>query len=230
MDIETFRGGIIVSCQARPGSPVYGPHHMAAMAKAAELGGARGIRANGAEDIEAIKRSTSLPVIGISKVGRDRNPVYITPRFEDARSIAAAGADLIATDGTLRPRPDGGSLPELIARIHGELGLQVMADVDSVEAGRAAAEAGADIVATTLSGYTSGVTPELPDIALVAALVRETGVPVIAEGRYWTPEQLLLAFAAGAHAVVVGTAITNPMAITQRFVRSLRSLEPGRQG
>lgn len=221
MDLEMLRGGIIVSCQARPGSPVYGPGYMAAMATAAELGGALGIRANGTEDIEAIKRSTRLPVIGISKVGRDRNPVYITPSFDDARAIASAGSDVIATDGTLRPRPDGRSLGELIERIHEELGLPVMADVDSIDAGKAAVDVGADIVATTLSGYTFGPIPELPDIALVAALVRETGARVIAEGRYWTPEQVLLAFAAGAHAVVIGTAITNPLAITQRFVGSL---------
>lgn len=227
MDLELLRG-VIVSCQARPGSPVYGPQYMAAMAMAAEQGGARGIRANGVEDIDAIKRASKLPVIGISKVGRDTNPVYITPAFEDARAIAGVGADVIATDGTIRPRPDGRSLAELVQRIHEELGLPVMADVDCIDAGKAAADAGADILATTLSGYTSGAVPELPDIALVAALVRESGLPVIAEGRYWNPEQVLLAFAAGAHAVVIGTAITNPTAITQRFVKSVERLEQRR--
>jgi N-acylglucosamine-6-phosphate 2-epimerase len=39
----------------------------------------------------------------------------------------------------------------------------------------------------------------------------------VAEGRYASPEQVRAAFTAGAFAVVVGTAITNPVALTQRF-------------
>lgn len=223
MNLESLRGAIIVSCQAALDSPLHGPESMATMAAAAELGGAGGIRADGPNDVAAIKQRVRLPVIGINKAGRNEHPVYITPTFETARAVAEAGADIIATDGTLRSRPDNGTLRDLIARIHDELHLPIMADVDSVEAGIAARQAGADLVATTLSGYTSGAKPKLPDIALVAALVRETDCPIVAEGRYWVPEQVQLAFAAGAHAVVIGTAITNPIEITHRFVRESSS-------
>ncbi|HZV50679.1 MAG TPA: N-acetylmannosamine-6-phosphate 2-epimerase [Candidatus Dormibacteraeota bacterium] len=219
--IEEIRGGLVVSCQATPPNPLAGPGSMALMARAAELGGAVGIRANGPADIAAIKEATGLPVIGIHKLGRDVSPVYITPTFEAAAAVAAAGCDLIAVDGTLRPRP-AESLSELIQRIHGELGLPVMADVDCLQAGVMAARAGADLVATTLSGYTGIETPDLPDIELVAGLVREVSCPVVAEGRYGSPQEVRLAFAAGAHAVVVGTAITNPMAITRRLVEAIK--------
>jgi N-acylglucosamine-6-phosphate 2-epimerase len=94
-----------------------------------------------------------------------------------------------------------------------------MADVDDFAAGVAAREAGADLVATTLAGYTGGAVPEIPDLGLVAALADELDCPVVAEGRYWHPCQVRAALDAGAYAVVVGTAVTNPMAITERLVR-----------
>ena len=125
------------------------------MARAAEAGGAAAIRANGAADVAAIRAVTDLPIIGLNKLG-DPAGVFITPTFESAVGIVEAGADLIALDGTLRPRPDGALLDEQIARIHGELGVPVLADVDTLEAGIAARAAGADLVATTLSGYTNG--------------------------------------------------------------------------
>ena len=106
--------------------------------------------------------------------------------------------------------------------IHELLGVMVMADVDSLDAGVAARDAGADVVATTLSGYTGAAVPDEPDVELVARLVEALDCPVIAEGRYWTPEDVLAAFDAGAHAVVIGTAITNPLAITRRFVAVTR--------
>ena len=125
------------------------------MARAAEAGGAAAIRANGAADVAAIRAVTSLPLIGLNKLG-DPGGVYITPTFASAVGIVEAGADLVALDGTLRPRPDGALLADQIARIHDELGVPVLADVDTLEAGLAAREAGADLVATTLSGYTNG--------------------------------------------------------------------------
>jgi N-acylglucosamine-6-phosphate 2-epimerase len=213
--------GIVISCQATPPNPLAGPEGMSLMARAAAAGGAVGIRANGAADIAAIRAVTDLPIIGINKVGRGEHPVYITPTIAAARAVAAAGCRLLAIDATLRPRPDGGTVEQLIRAIHDELRLPVMADVDDVEAGLAAAAAGADLVATTLSGYTGGRSSDLPDIALVEALSGRAGVPIVAEGRYWGPEAVGAAFQAGAYAVVVGTAVTNPMAITQRMVRAV---------
>lgn len=218
MDVDRLWGAVIVSCQAEPGSPLRGPAFMAAMAQAAELGGARGIRAEGVDDIAAIRAVTDLPLIGIRKASRDTSAVYITPGFDDAKDLVAAGADVIATDGTPRSRPHGERLTDLIRRVH-ELGVTVMADVDSLESARYAAAAGADLVATTLSGYTrDDLPPKGPDVQLVRELVAAQRVPVVAEGRFWTPDQVSAAFDAGAYAVVVGTAITSPLHITRRFV------------
>jgi putative N-acetylmannosamine-6-phosphate epimerase len=214
--LDGLAGGLIVSCQARADNPLHGPVFMRAMAIAAELGGAVGIRAEGAADIAAIRSAVRLPIIGIRKI-LDGRAVYITPTFETAAEIVAAGADVVAVDATNREREGGVSAPDLIRRIRQEFGIRVMADVDDLRSGIAAAEAGADLVATTLSGYTSGTTPREPDLELITALNTSIGVPVVAEGRLWTEDDVRAAFAAGAWAVVVGTAITNPTRITARF-------------
>lgn len=215
------RGALIVSCQARPDNPLHGPDHMAAMAIAAEQGGAGGIRANGPEDIAAIRRVSRLPIIGIFKRNHPKLPVYITPGLDDAIAVAEAGADIIALDATPRPR-DGLPLAELIAQIKARTGCPVFADISTTEEGIAAAALGADCIATTLSGYTAATASrgcDHPDVDLVSALLKSVTVPVIAEGRYHTPANVKDAFRAGAYAVVVGTAITNPREITRRFVR-----------
>jgi N-acylglucosamine-6-phosphate 2-epimerase len=216
------RGSLVVSCQAGPGNPFNQPQLMAVMARAAEAGGARGIRANGADDVAAIRAVTTLPIIGINKLG-DPGGVFITPTFESAVGIVAAGADLIALDGTLRPRPDGQALHQQIERIHAELGVPVVADVDTLDAGLAAQDAGADLVATTLSGYTQTArrTANGPDVELVSQLAARLGCPVIAEGRIRTDGDVRAVCDAGAYAVVVGTAITNPMAITAHLAGAI---------
>ena len=212
---------LAVSCQARADNPLHGPAFMAAMAQAADQGGALALRANGPADIAAIRAVGRLPIIGILKRWDDRFPVYITPDFASAQAIAAAGADIIALDATDRPR-DGEPLDRLIARIRDELGKPVFADCATLEDGVRAAALGASYIATTLSGYTPDTEARKalgPDIALIEALAKAVSVPIVAEGRFEQPEQLELAFAAGAHAVVVGTAITNPREITRRFAR-----------
>jgi N-acylglucosamine-6-phosphate 2-epimerase len=186
------------------------------MARAAALGGAAGIRANGAADIAAIHAAVDLPIIGIAKTG-DPDGVYITPTFASAAPLVRAGAAVVGLDATVRPRPE--RLPELIARIHDELGVPVLADVDTLAAGVTAADAGADFVATTLSGYTGGRVPDDPDIDVVRSLAAQLDCPIVAEGRYTTPADVSAALIAGAIAVVVGTAITNPTAITRRLAQ-----------
>ncbi|SCY68051.1 N-acetylmannosamine-6-phosphate 2-epimerase [Microvirga guangxiensis] len=222
------KGALVVSCQARADNPLHGPVYMSAMAQAAEAGGAKGIRANGVEDIAAIRAVTALPIIGISKVWDDRFPVYITPGFEDAARIAKAGADIIGIDATARPR-DGEPVERLIARIRSELGKEVFADISTLDEGRAAHAYGATYVATTLSGYTEETASrrgEGPDLELLEALVAALPIPVVAEGRFDTPDLVAEAFKRGAHAVVVGTAITNPREITKKFVRAADARNP----
>ncbi|GAB3826640.1 N-acetylmannosamine-6-phosphate 2-epimerase [Kribbella italica] len=211
----------MVSCQAAPGNPFFSPESMALMARAAEAGGAAALRANGPADIAAIRAVTGLPIIGLHKLG-DPSGVFITPTFEAAAGVAEAGADLIAIDATQRPRPDGTPLADQIARIHSELGLPVLADVDTHAAGLAARAAGADLVATTLSGYTNSTPATGPDVALVRSLAATLDCPVIAEGRLRTAADVRAVREAGAHAVVIGTAITNPMETTAWFAAAIQ--------
>jgi len=217
------KGALVVSCQARADNPLHGPVYMSAMALAAEAGGALGIRANGAADIAAIRAVTGLPIIGIAKVFDENFPVYITPGFEQAAQVAKAGAEIIGIDATPRLR-NGEPVARLIGRIRTELGREVFADIATLEEGRAAHAAGATYVATTLAGYTEETAArktEGPDLELLSALVAELPVPIVAEGRFDTPELVAEALRRGAHAVVVGTAITNPREITKKFVRAI---------
>lgn len=220
--VQQVRGCLIVSCQALAHEPLHGAAIMARMALAAQEGGGAAIRANTPADVAAIRAAVTLPIIGLYKEDLPDYPVYITPTLSHALAIAAAGADVIALDATARPRPE--PLDELIAAIHRETGLPVLADIATVAEGIAAIAAGADMVSTTMSGYTAD-SPQQPgpDLELVMRLAQTVAVPVLAEGRYHTPEQAAQALAAGATAVVVGGAITRPQEITRRFVTELRN-------
>lgn len=217
---EAIEGKLIVSCQALPDEPLHGAHIMAQMAVAVSIGGAAAIRANGPDDIRAIREAVNLPIIGLYKDGD--TGVYITPTFRHAQEISEAGADAIALDATARPRPDGSTINELFKQIHTQLGKPIIADVSTLEEGIAAEAAGAEFVASTLSGYTDYSPQESgPDVKLIAALAKNLSVPVIAEGKIHTPEDALRAFEAGAFSVVVGSAITRPRTITARFVDAI---------
>ena len=218
-----LRGGLVVSCQALPGEPLFGAHIMAVMAQAAAQGGAAGIRANSPADIRAIRAAVALPIIGLYKREYDGVDVYITPSPEEALAVAEAGADIIALDATARPHPGGLTAADLIRRVKAETGRPVMADISTLAEGLAAADAGADLISTALSGYTpDSPSQEGPDFALVTSLAATLRTPIVAEGRIWTPAEAREALAAGAFAVVVGTAITRPREITQRFVDGVR--------
>jgi len=214
-------GGLVVSCQAREDNPLHGPRFMAALAEAAVRGGAVGIRADGAADVAAIRATVDVPIIGINKTKLPDGSLFITPTAASARAVIAAGAALVALDGTARPRPGGESLAEVIRAIHAD-GALALADVATDADARHAVECGADLVGTTLSGYTpDSPRQEDPDFDLLRRLVASCPVPVFAEGRIWTREQAAAALALGAAFVVVGTAITNPMAITARFAAAI---------
>ncbi len=219
--INNLKHGVVVSCQAFENEPLYGSEIMAKMAKAAELGGAKGIRSCWPGDIRAIRRITGLPIIGINKIMDEhtdiKENVIITPDFESAKSIKEAGADIIALDCTNRNR-DWDTVKRLISRIKNELNVPVMADISTLEEGIYADAFGADIISTTLSGYTNYSTQkEGPDLKLVEDLVSRTQKPINAEGRYWTIEQMIEAFERGAWMITIGGAITRPHLITKRF-------------
>ncbi len=219
---EIIPRGLIVSCQAPAGEPLHGSLFMARLAVAAEAGGAVGIRANGPADVQMICASVGLPVIGIHKVAHPDCPVYITPTFAEAEGVVRAGAQVVALDATERRRPGGALVEDLIAKIHVELRVPVMADVATYEEGIRAVHFGADALASTLSGYVEGSSPMAgPDLELVRRLAAEVSVPVVAEGRYQTPQQAAEAIDVGAYAVVVGTAITRPHLITKTFAEAV---------
>jgi len=221
-----FPKGLIVSCQAYEGDPMFGSHNMANMAKAAELGGAVAIRANSPQDIRTIRQITKLPIIGLYKVYSSASDVYITPDFDSAESIALAGSNILAIDSTCRVRPKNIKLSDLFKFIQDSLHKPIMADISCVEDAIVAESLGADMVSTTLSGYTSqgGSAMEGPDINLVEELVKTVQIPVVAEGRYHHPHQVARAILLGAHAVVVGEAITRPEKITERYAKAINCL------
>lgn len=227
--LHRLRGGLIVSCQAEEESPLNHPVILTAFARAAEIGGAVAIRANNPLNIHSISRSVSIPLIGIYKDVSPDSQVYITPTFHHAFEIHQAASStlaIIAMDCTNRPRPDGSHYPDIISRIHDELGLLVMADISCLEEGIAAARSGADIIATTLSGYTdetrSNIQDHGPDIELVHALSKSLPCPIFCEGRIHSAEEAQKAINAGAWAVVVGKAITSIEWITKSFLTKLQ--------
>lgn len=222
--INKIRGTVVVSVQAMPSEPLYLEKCMAAMMKSVVTGGAGALRVAGVRDVKNAKRLFHVPVIGITKpeaIPKNwKEIVYITPTVKDVVDLINAGADIIAFDGTQRKRPNNEKLSDLIKYIHINKRI-AMADISTVEEGIKAKEAGADILSTTLAGYTleSADSPtDGPDFELLKQLVEQTNMPVVLEGRIWEPEQVDKAFELGAHCVVIGSAITRPQLITRRFV------------
>jgi glucokinase-like ROK family protein len=214
---------LIVSCQAPDGDAYRDSESMARFARATAAGGAAGIRTNGVHDVHAIRKHLTLPIIGIQKRQQTDGNVLITPSFEDARDLVRAGADIIAIDCTARGQRSGAL--DRLRQVRTELMIPVMADIATLEEAVAAGKAGADLVASTMRGFTAETeSVDRFEPAFIAAATKRTGRPVVAEGRIETPLQAADAIRAGAFAVVVGTAITRPQALTARFVAAIESI------
>lgn len=221
--INIVKNKLIVSCQALEDEPLHGSEIMAKMALAAKKGGAVAIRANSGIDIKAIKKEVDLPIIGLVKKDYDDSEVYITPTKKEIDELIDAGVDVIALDATFRRRPNNVSLEELIDYIHTH-NILVLADISNLEEGINACKYGADMISTTLSGYTpyTEAQNDSPDFELVKELLKETDKPIFAEGRIQTPEEAVKMFEYGAHSVVVGSAITRPRLITEKFTKKVK--------
>lgn len=220
--IEVLKNKVIVSCQAMPTEPLYREECMVAMMRSVLNGGAGGLRVAGVRDVKNAKKMTNVPVIGLTKP--DEIPanwkeiVYITPSLKHVGFLVKAGADIIAFDGTNR-KHENCTVEEIIKFI--KINKRVsMADISTVEEGINCANLGANMISTTLAGYTqhSPLKDDGPDFELLEELVKNVQVPVVLEGRIWTPEEVDKAFDLGAHCVVIGSAITRPQLITKRFV------------
>ncbi|WP_158748622.1 N-acetylmannosamine-6-phosphate 2-epimerase [Acidobacterium sp. S8] len=213
----SLKNKLIVSCQALPGDPLEDDDTLRRIALAVVRGGAAGLRANGASCIAGIRKETQLPIIGISK-RYEGTEAHITPDFASAQAISDAGADIIGVDCSARRPPSSEPWPDLVTRVRQELKRPVLADIATFDEARAAEQAGADAVATTMFGYTPATAGQRHvNWNLVAQLAKSITVPVVVEGHVRHPEDVRRALELGAYAVVVGAAITQPGAITQSF-------------
>lgn len=219
--VEAIRGRLVVSCQAYPGEAMRDPRTMAQVAQACVVGGAAAIRVQGLADIEATVVAVNVPVIGLWKDGDEG--VYITPTLRHALACAEAGAHVVAIDATSRPRPDGRTFAQVVAELkRAHPNVLVMADCGSLDDCTRAEADGADIIGTTLAGYTGDRTKTVgPDYELAAQAIAACSKPVVVEGRVHTVEQAVKVMELGAHAVCVGTAITHPATITGWFAAAV---------
>lgn len=219
--LEQFRNQLIISCQALPDEPLHSPFIMGRMALAAKQVGAKAIRCQSIADITEIKEVTKLPVIGLIKQSYADSDIYITATKKEVQDLIDCGCEIIALDATLRRRPNDESLADLVKQIK-DAGRIALADISNDEEGINAQKIGFDCVSTTLSGYTP-YTPKLkgPDFGLVARMVDRLTIPVFAEGRINTPDDLRIAFEVGAFAAIVGSAITRPQVIGKWFMDAL---------
>lgn len=214
---------MIVSCQAEGDDPFNDdPEYMALFARAAEMGGAIGIRTQGIAKLEAIKRATKLPVIGLLKGQFADGTVKITGSYSEVEQLIIAKSDIVAIDGTFRER-EGLTGPEFIREVKKRYGCLVLADIATYDEAKACEESGADCVSTTLNGYTPDTLQyhNGPNYDVLKECVKVLSIPVFAEGRYNTPAEAGKAMELGAYAVISGTAITRPRVITQWFVAEI---------
>jgi len=223
--LEATKGSIIVSCQALPDEPMYCAEMslMPYFANAAKRAGSKCIRTSSIRDVVEIKKATGLPVIGLVKRVVEGYASYITPTMQEIDELVAANSDIVALDCTMRERGDGTTINEFIAQIKEKYpDIVLMADISTFEEGVNAEKCGVDLVGTTLSGYTD-YSPKVdgPDYDLVEKLVKTLKIPVIAEGKVHYPDQAKKMLELGAHAVVVGGAITRPLEIAQRFYKAI---------
>lgn len=215
---QLIPGRLIASCQPVLGGPFDSPAMVCAFADAARIAGASALRVQGVDNLRAVREAQRLPIIGLIKRDIPGYPVYITPEVPDIEAIARCQADIIAFDATRQPRPV--AVANMIEAVH-QAGKLVMADISTEQEGLEAYQLGADLVATTLSGYTPYTAERSgPDLELVARLAQQ-GIPVVAEGRMYTPQQAQQAVEAGAFAVVVGTAFSRPEVIVEWFVKAV---------
>lgn len=224
--IANVKNGLIVSCQFDADDPFNSPEYVSLFALSAQMGGAAGIRTEGEESIKATKAKIRLPVIGLIQSTYPDGSVLITPDFKEVDEILEAGADIVAIDSTERIRPNGLTGFEFLRRVRVDHpGTLLLADVSTFEEGVQAAELGADLVSTTLSGFTPSTlhkAKEGVDFDLIERLADSLVVPVIAEGRILLPGEAAHAFELGAYSVVVGAAITRPTVITQMFLHEIQ--------
>lgn len=219
---KTIPSGLIVSCQAGNGEVLHDSKIMHLFAKCAVEGGAVAIRALNDEVLQ-IKNTVDVPVIGLVKRDYLDSEVYITPTKKEIDELLKNGCDIIALDATSRKRPNGESLTDLVDYIKSKSSkVAIMADIAEVEDAIIADNLGIDYVSTTLRGYTKSTKHAiLPDVNFAKECKKLLkNAKLIVEGGVWTTEDVDKALqVVNPHAIVIGTAITRPKDITERFVK-----------
>lgn len=219
--------GLIVSCQALKGEPMYGGDSIVKMARAAELGGATGIRANGVRDIRKIAHKVDLPIIGLIKRVYPDSPIYITPTLKEVKKLIKSPCSIIAMDATLRDRPNGEKLEDLVRYVREKTDKKLMADIDGIESAKNAEALGFDYVSSTLRGYTEqtqGIA--IPDMEFLSQLrmCLHRARPV-AEGGIRSDEAIGRILNMGYETIIIGGAITRPLEITKNYIKVFTSFE-----
>lgn len=223
--MKHIKNNLVVSCQALEDEPLNSSFIMSRMALAAKQAGAKGIRANGVVDIQAIRDMVDLPIIGIIKAVYPNSDVYITPTLKEARSVCETGVEVLAMDATLRQRPKE-SLETIVKVIKEEYpNVKLMADIATIDEAIRAEKIGFHFVGTTLHGYTQdteGKDIAEDDFRFLRSVLESVNIPVIAEGKVDSPEKAKRVLELGAYSVVVGGAITRPQEIAKKFVDKIR--------
>ena len=213
---------LIASVQASENSPLEDPAILLKLAEASVEQGIRALRLQGVPAISLIRSTLKLPVIGLIKHAYADSEVYITPTRTEVEALLETGCEVIALDATLRARPRGEVFGDLVAMIH-DAGRLAMADCDTVASAEEAVAAGADLVGTTLAGYTSGHAATIgPDLDLLREIAEVIDEPIIAEGRYQEPWHAQAALRAGATGVVIGGALNDAVKQTRRFFSAVK--------
>lgn len=224
---------LIVSVQAEAHEPLSALPVLEALCASVLGAGASALRLAHPQLIRSMRAQyPKLPVIGLTKPEplplSLHKQVYITPTLADGLMLAEAGASIIATDATARPRPEGETLASWVKGMREQApDVALMADISTFDEGLKALALGFDVIGTTLSGYTleslARQAEPKPDYELLARLVEaaHNEVPIVLEGRVATAEQAALGLELGAYAVVVGSAITRPHWITQQFLKGM---------
>ncbi len=219
--IKSIKNGLIVSCQMEKHAPGYRDDSVISLVEAAIWAGAVGLRIEGVKNIKDVKKITDLPIIGLKKVFSTETDVFMTPTITDAIEIIEAGADIIAIDGTDR-MINGEKANAIIQKIREKYpDVLILADVRDTQDALESLKLGADFVAPTFYRFKPDAkSTDTPDWEMFADMcIKCNGIGfVLMEGKVWTVDDAIRSLYYGAHAVVVGSAITRPHIIAQRFV------------
>lgn len=220
---EQIPRGVIVSCQLEPTEPLHTPQHCALFAQAAEAGGATAVRAEGIANIQEIRATTRLPLVGCIRDSYSDGWMLVTPDMNAVERLVRVGVDVVAVDATLRQRPGGSDGIRFLADVRKRFPeLLLLADISTFEEGVRAADVGASAVSTVLCGRTKETYEQSlaasPNLDLIYRLATTIRTPVLAEGFIWSTADATSAIESGAYGVIVGGAITRPRVLTQLFV------------